>query len=122
MDLPVPALHTGNSRLLTNPAFRIPKEVSNVNEAQVFVHNRLSKDFHLSTKRYIPLAGDYFVSPGLTPEIVTPLAFEVNASQVEKSNVTWVALDDLLENRSMIHDVHLLTSTYRLAHAVGLIK
>ncbi len=119
--LPAPQIKEGSSLIVTNPAWRIPKGILHTQTAEGFVKEELEKHFKVKAGKFIPLGGEYYVSPGVTPEVTFPFAVEV-VSTSRDSTLHWVSLEDLVQHRDKIKDGHLLTATYRLAHAVGLLK
>ncbi len=121
-DLPAAQLFNGSSALVTTPAWRLPKTVDNIDRARDFVVDGLAKEFDVKATQIIPLGGEYMVSPGLTPEQVMPFAVEVDASKALSSKLSWVPLDELVQQRDKITDAHLKVTMLRLAHATGLIE
>lgn len=120
-DLPAVQSHTGSSRIATNPAWRLPKGTTDLRQAEEFLNSRLLKDFNAKASKITPLGGEYYTSPGTTPEVVFPYAVEVDASSVGDSKLSWVDLEDLIQQRKKIQDGHLMTAAFRLAHALGLL-
>jgi hypothetical protein len=65
------------------------------------------------------LGGAYRPSPGLTPEVVFPLAFAVKAIGPAGRALAWVPLAELVASRHRIPDGHLRILALRAAHAAG---
>ncbi len=118
-DLPAAQRFSGSSGLTTNPAWRLPKSVRDGDDVTAFLRQHLPDDCGVTPLKLMALGGRYFPSPGVTPEMVYPYAVEVDAASVGASNLSWVALDELLAARKGVADGHLLVGLYRLAHALG---
>ena len=108
---------TGSSAILTAPAWRLPRSIRNVTELPGFIDERMRRDFGLSVINTWELGGPYFVSPGVTPEVVYPFVVEVEAGAT--SDLRFVALEELRSNLDLISDAHLLIAAHRLIHATG---
>lgn len=122
-QLPSVQLIEGSSDIVTNPAWRIPKSITNLGGAQSFITGRLHADFGLRPGRVYTLGGAYHPSPGITAETVYPVAIEVESADIISSSpLTWVALEDLVRERKSVRDAHLLVASLRLAHALGLLN
>ena len=76
-NLPAAQAFSGNSNLLVAPAWRLPREVRNLDEASAWIAARLAAEYGLTIGDSWDLGGCYRPSPGLTPETVFPLAVEV---------------------------------------------
>jgi len=122
-DLPAGIEHGDGSRVLTPPAFRIPKQARTLGAAEEFAMNRLNTEFGAGVKSAWALGGRYFPSPGLLPEVVYPFAVEIDLSNLTpaRSQLNWVPLKELVNRRKEIHDAHLLTGVLRASHALGLL-
>ena len=118
-DLPAVQSFTGSSRIVTAPAWRVPRSVSNQTALHSFLANAMQRDFGISILDTWELGGSYFCSPGVTPEVVYPFVVEVDARTIGSSSLTFVRLDDLRRNLGIVRDPHLLISAYRLIHALG---
>ena len=118
-DLPAVQSFTGRSKIVTAPAWRLPRSVGNQNELPAFLKNAMQRDFGLSILDTWELGGSYFCSPGVTPEVVYPFVVEVDTRNIANSSLTFVGVDDLRRNLGLIMDPHLLIAAYRLIHAVG---
>ena len=123
-DLPVPQLHTGSSAVLTVPAFRMPKDVSDLRAAAWNTACRLGDDFGLEAKRVIPLGGKTFLSPGIVPEVVYPHLVEVEGRSVGRTpagvELRWMPLEALLGRLGELRDLQTIQLVARAAHALGL--
>lgn len=112
-DLPVPQILSGNSTILTVPAKRLPKEVSNIPQLNQYITEmRIGRR---KIERYYKLGEKYFPSVGITTEQVYPYVVCLSRPTTE---LKWVALDDLMDNLENIEDAHLLICLYRLNHAL----
>ncbi|HSE26335.1 MAG TPA: class I SAM-dependent methyltransferase [Pyrinomonadaceae bacterium] len=118
-DLPAVQSFTGSSKILTTPAWRLPRRVENQTQLPMFLANAMQRDFGLSILDTWELGGSYFCSPGVTPEVVYPFVVEVDSRNIASTSLTFVSLDDLRRNLRLIRDPHLLISAYRLIHALG---
>ena len=116
-DLPAAQSFAGSSRILTIPAWRLPRSVRSIGELPAFLKTALQRDFALTVRNTWELGGSYFSSPGVTPEVVYPYVVEVDASDVASSPLQFVDCDAL--NPNDLHDAHLLLATHRLRHALG---
>ena len=67
-----------------------------------------------------PLGDKYYPATGATPEVVYPLAVEVDAHSVQHAALSFVPLRALFQLRRRIEDGHLLIAMWRLAHALKL--
>jgi len=118
-DLPAVQSFTGTSKILTAPAWRLPRSIENQTELPTFLGNAMQRDFGLSILKTWELGGPYFCSPGVTPEVVYPFVIEVDSRNITNTSLTFVSLEDLRRNLRLISDPHLLISAYRLIHALG---
>jgi len=84
-----------------------------------FLQSKFEKDFGVKMKSIVPLGGEYWTSPGVTTEQIYPHAIEVSPAGLKESSFLWVKLSDLMENIDLVKDGNLLTSLYRLNHALG---
>jgi SAM-dependent methyltransferase len=123
-DLPAGIAYGDGSRVLTPPAFRVPKGITNLPEAHAFAGARLKEEFGEQLLSMQPLGGRYYPSPGLVPEVVYPFAVEVDLSKHSeaRSSLYWVSLSSLMSRYKDIHDAHLLTGVLRAAHALELLS
>jgi SAM-dependent methyltransferase len=120
-NLPAVQRFTGNSNLACVPAWRLPKTVSHKFDLEPFLVEKFSKDFGVSHRKTWELGGSYFTSAGITPEVVYPMAFELDAENMSETSLRFFRLKDLLENSAKIQDAHLLILLNRLGHALKFI-
>ena len=80
----------------------------------------MHREFALTVQNTWELGGPYFSSPGVTPEVVYPFVVEVEANAAGSSPLHFVECSTLSRSLNQIHDAHLLLTTYRLRHALGL--
>lgn len=69
----------------------------------------------------VPLGGKYYPATSASPEVVYPLAVEVDAQSVRCASLSFVPLRALWQRRRQLEDGHLLITMWRLAHALGLL-
>ena len=117
-DLPAVQSFAGSSRILTIPSWRLPLSLRGIGELPAFVTAALQCDFRITVRNTWELGGSYFSSPGVTPEVVYPFVVEVEATDLASSPLHFIDLLDL--NPDQLHDAHLLISTHRLRHALGI--
>lgn len=120
-ELPAVQALTGCSRLITNPAWRLPRTIQTLEQAEAFVVQQLGLLFGARVLRTFPLGGKYYPATGATPEVVYPLAVEVDAQSLRCAALAFVPLSELWARRQQLQDGHLLIALWRLAHAVGLL-
>ncbi len=136
-DLPAAQSFSGNSELLVAPAWRLPRSARTLADAEAFVRTRLRVEYGLEVGEAVELGGAYRPSPGLTPELVQPLAFVVTAvaaeapaapaaaappvapAPVPDRRLYWVPLTELVAGREHLPDGHLRVVALRAAHALG---
>ncbi|HCT84243.1 MAG TPA: hypothetical protein DF296_03485 [Candidatus Margulisbacteria bacterium] len=115
-DLPAPQIREGNSRIITAPAFRLPKSINSDSAVNAFIKDSFEGTFDV--KNIHRLAGEYYPSIGITPERVT--SFFIAGNALKDNNIQWVSLKDTFSNLEKFHDGHLAISVMRLVHALGL--
>ncbi|MCA9514240.1 MAG: class I SAM-dependent methyltransferase [Myxococcales bacterium] len=123
-DLPAAQCFDGRSDLLVTPAWRLPRgKVATLRELSRFVRRRLRAEYGVVVAgREVPLGGSYHPSPGVTPEVVHPVAVAVaDEAAGGVRALTWVRLADAVERRDLLVDGHLRVVALRAAHALGLI-
>ncbi len=118
-DLPAPQRFTGSSRLVCVPAWRLPFSIEHKFDLENFLRGKFPADFNVSIKKSWELGGSFFTSAGITPEIVYPLAVEIDAKILGETGLKFFHLKTLLENSDEIQDAHLLILLNRLAHSLG---
>jgi hypothetical protein len=119
-DLPVVQSFTGSSSIIAAPSWRLPRLLRNVGALPAFVADAIQREFALTVRHAWELGGPYFSSPGVTPEVVYPLVVEVEANGVASSPLHFVDCSMLARKLDRICDAHLLITTYRVRHALGL--
>ncbi len=117
-DLPAAQSFAGVSNLLVTPAWRLPPDVGTLGAARRFTADRLRAEYGVVVGRAWDLGGSYRPSPGLTPEIVYPVAIEV-AGLLPGRRLAWVPLDEIVAERSRLPDGHLRVVALRAAHALA---
>jgi len=120
-DLPAAQSFSGDSALLVAPAWRLPRVVASLTPARKWVVERLGREYGVATGGLWELGGRYHPSPGLTPEVVHPLAVEVIDEAPAERALHWVRLRDAAAHAPVLRDGHLLTLVLRAAHALGLL-
>lgn len=116
-ELPAVETHLGTAAIAVVPAMRLPRWVHHLEEATEFAAETLEKEMGLKTVAKFELGGRYFPSAGVTPEVVYPFVFEVDASTAH--HLDWVELGDAYENSALLLDAHSLTAIQRFAHALS---
>lgn len=114
-DFPAAQCFCGHSNLLVAPAWRLPKAIRSLGEMEKFLVERLETEYGLTVRRVFELGGAYFPSPGVTPEVVYPLACDVTSQSGE--GLLWVPLSELSERFDRLRDGHLRTVTCRAIRA-----
>jgi hypothetical protein len=118
-DLPAAQSFAGNSQLLVTPAWRMPMEIRTLTPALAWTRNKIKEEYGVTVGRSWELGGRYHPSLGLTPEVVHPVAFEVQEEEAAGGDLNWVAIEDLIEGRARLQDGHLRIIALRAAHALG---
>ena len=121
-DLPAAQCFRGNSDLLVAPAWRLPREVGGIEQSRRWVTERLAGEYGLHCGPIWELGGRYHPSPGVTPEVVHPLAIHVAAEVPATRQLAWVPLADAIDLRELLHDGHLRIVALRAAHALGVLE
>lgn len=121
-ELPAPQNFSGSSQLFCVPAWRLPFSIEHKFDLKNFLKERFSKDFNVRIINSWELGGSYFTSAGITPEIVYPIAVEINEDFFDETDLKFFDLRNLLENSEKIQDAHLLILLNRLAHSLGVLS
>jgi len=121
-DLPAAQAFRGNSNLLVIPAWRMPQNIDSLSPARTWVQERMEKEYGVYTGDAWELGGRYHPTPGLTPEVVFPMAFEVRNVSEAPNRLLWVPLDALLAQVEKLLDGHLRITCLRAAHALGMME
>jgi hypothetical protein len=116
-DLPAAQAFSGNSCLWVAPAWRLPHEVTRQNQMKQWIAERLESQMGIEAVEWAPLGGPYFPSPGLTPELVYPLAVRVEVQS--QSRLYFFPLAEIMEHWEDFRDGHLRCALLRahLAHS-----
>ena len=121
-DLPAPQRFSGSSHLACVPAWRLPFDVKHKFDLESFLKKKFPQDFNVSIRKSWELGGSYFTSAGVTPEIVYPLAIEIDAGKLSenmsKTDLKFFSLESLVKISEKIQDAHLLILMNRLGHAL----
>jgi hypothetical protein len=120
-DLPAVQAFTGSSRFVTNPAWRLPRSIRDLTQAEAWLGLQLRLQFGLRTLRSTPLGGKYYPAVGATPEQVYPMLAEVDAQSAAESSLSFLPLRELWRRRQQIEDGHLLIAMWRGAHALAVL-
>lgn len=120
-DLPAAQGFSGNSNILVGPAWRLPRTLREMRDTREWLRERLQADYGVEAGRVFELGGHYHPSPGVTPELVIPLAVEVLREAERGRSLVWVKLSEALRLRSQLPDGHLKVLLWRAAHALGLL-
>ncbi|MCC9043342.1 methyltransferase domain-containing protein [Myroides sp. M-43] len=113
-SLPIPQLYSGNSAIVTVPAFRLPKEIENFYDLENFI-----KQIQIGQSNiihYSKLGEKYFPSIGITTEQVYPFIVTL---ETPTDNLCWVNINELSSNLDHIDDAHLLIALCRLKHSLS---
>lgn len=115
-DLPAAQAFSGNSRHWIAPAWRLPAPVKNLGEARSWLEGAWKKEFGGTLTDWALLGGPYFPTPGLTPELVYPVAVRVNLEQA--GSLHFFRLEKLMDRWEEISNGHLRCLLLRawLAH------
>lgn len=109
--LPAAQAFSGSSGLFVAPAWRLPLppgEGHSWRATELFGADRLLEQHGLRVRRWARMGGPYFPSPGLTPELVHPLAAAVEPIQEAPPDpLHWFTLEFLLQRWSELQDGHL---------------
>lgn len=121
-DLPAAQNFSGHSDLWVAPAWRLPHDMSGIANAHAFVRTRLYDEYGIQVPTVHELGGRYHPSPGLTPEVVYPLAVEVEQlSSDPPRSLHFIPLQQLIAERARLQDGHLRIVALRAAHGLGLL-
>jgi hypothetical protein len=95
--------------------------LTSLTPARAWALDRLQSEYGVTPLEDFTLGGPYYPSPGLTPEVVHPLAVAVDprADSARLRPLTWVRLDVLVASVGQVRDGHLRIVTLRAAHALG---
>ena len=118
-DRPAAQCFCGSSQLLVAPAWRLPRDVVGIRDSRSWISGKMRQEYGAVFTEAWELGGAYFPSPGVTPEVVYPLAVQVDYLEPHAPlQLNWVPLTQLVRNRGRLQDGHLLTLVLRAAHAL----
>ena len=120
-DLPAVQAFTGSSRFATNPAWRLPRSIADLSQAEAWMGLQLRTQFGLRALRSWPLGGKYYPALGATPEQVYALVAEVDADSAADSSLSFIPLRELWRRRHQVEDGHLRIGLWRLCHSLGVL-
>lgn len=119
-DRPVAQAIAGSSRLVVTPAWRLPDSICTRHEMRRWTRQRIAREYGLLCGRTWPLGGPYHPSPGVTPEVVYPLAIEITDERERVCRpLHWVPLEDVMATIWPHPDGHLRILALRAAHALA---
>ncbi len=115
-DLPAAQAFSGSSRHWIAPAWRLPSEVRDLSQARSWVGAAFERDYGCRIEDWAPLGGPYFPTPGLTPELVYPVAVRLQVQTPQ--NLHFFPLEQLVGRWEDISNGHLRCLLLRawLAH------
>ena len=115
-DLPAAQAFSGSSRHWIAPAWRLPAGVASLTQARNWLNGALESEYGVGIADWAALGGPYFPTPGLTPELVYPVAARVEMHR--PGSLHFFALEALMENWRHISNGHLRCLLLRawLAH------
>lgn len=108
----------GDANTFSLPEYRLPKEITELEDGCDWVMNRIKEEFSLSSDKFVPLGGKYWSSPAISPEVTYPFAVEVWGPT---GNLFWIPLEEVVGCHSLIRNGHTLTGVFRAAHATGVL-
>lgn len=120
-DLAAAQCFTGSSALMVAPAWRLPRDLRELAEAESWVRERLTETYGVKAAPFVQLGGKYFPSPGVTPEAVHLFAVPVEEEAEDCRRLQWFRLVDVLNAIELVRDGHLRIAVSRAAHALGLL-
>jgi SAM-dependent methyltransferase len=120
-DLPTAQCCLGNSEILVAPGWRIPNGIRTMGSARAWVRARLQADYGVTLGQTWELGGAFYPSAGMSPEVVFPIAVEVQGEEAAARRLHWVPLREVGPNVGALADGHLRIATLRAAHALGLL-
>ncbi|MBX3167110.1 MAG: methyltransferase domain-containing protein [Candidatus Eremiobacteraeota bacterium] len=104
-DLPAAQAFSGNSRHWIAPAWRLPSEVTSLEQARSWLERPFFREYGFAASDWAPLGGPYFPTPGLTPELVYPVA--VRLHMLHPGCLDFFPLEELMERWEEISNGHL---------------
>ncbi len=115
-DLPAAQAFSGSSRHWIAPAWRLPGQQRSMDQARSWLDEALGREYGAAIADWAPLGGPYFPTPGLTPELVYPVA--VRLRMIEPGRLEFFPLEELMDRWEEISNGHLRCLLLRawLAH------
>ncbi|MCR9145480.1 MAG: class I SAM-dependent methyltransferase [bacterium] len=126
-DLPAAQSFYGNSNILVTPAWRLPHAIDSITPGRAWVCDRLLSEYGVEAGEVWELGGPYMPSPGVTPELVYPIAIEARTDHSAGGqddatrSLHWIDLKDFCDGFADLRDGHLRIAGLRAAHALGLL-
>ena len=117
-DLPAAQCFNGNSELLVAPAWRLPRAIRTTTPARAWVLERLRAEYGAVPGDVWELGGRYHPSPGVTPEVVHPIAVEVLSESAAPRALSWLPLTEAASRAPELRDGHLRIAVLRAWHAL----
>jgi SAM-dependent methyltransferase len=116
-DLPAVQAFSGNSRHWLAPAWRLPSDLRQMHQARDWAGRGLHKEYSVLAQDWAPLGGPYFPSPGMTAELVYPLAVRVEPQT--GCTLHFFPLQEVMKNWDSVSNGHLRCLLLRawLAHS-----
>ncbi len=120
-DLPVAQCFTGSSATWVVPAWRLPRDVTGLEDSRAWIRARLEERHGLVIDGAWELGGPFAPSAGVTPELVWPLAIGVADEGSGAVPLVWIPLEEAVASTHLV-DGHTRVVTRRAAHALGLLS
>ena len=96
------------------------RDIISLTPARDWVRARLLREYGVECGEVWDLGGRYHPSPGVTSEVVHPMAFEVEREADASRALHWINLRDATAHLDGVVDGHLRIAVLRAAHALGL--
>lgn len=118
-DLPAAQAFSGNSRHWIAPAWRLPAQLKSWNQTRSWLDAAMRHEYGCTIEDWAALGGPYFPTPGLTPELVYPIA--VRLQMLAPGSLHFFPLEMLMQRWGQISNGHLRCLLLRawLAHRAG---
>ncbi len=120
-ELPAPQMHGFSSTMYTIPAYRLPLDVTSVEQASIQAIKKVQHDFGAQLGPLKDLGQPFAPTAALAPEICY-LKYAVLEKPTEDPRLHWFKLTDLLRNIEHVHDGHTMTGLLRLGHGLGFLQ
>ena len=119
-DFPAVQCFTGHSNLIVTPAWRLPKEVDDLLKMERFAAGAIERQHGLRATQFFTLGGPYYPSPGATPEIVYPVAIEVEPTgKTPPEPLCWLPIEEVMKRLADYWDGHLKVLVSRAYRALA---